>query len=67
MLLRCLNGVVRKLGRLHNFNGLMNIYKKVVYGGGNIVFGAKRSNHWMQWMRCTQWNSGIWWWVPGMN
>ena len=28
----------------------------VVYDGGNIVFGAKRSNQWMQW------NSGIWWW-----
>ena len=28
----------------------------VVYGGGNIVFGAKWSNKWMQW------NSGIWWW-----
>ena len=24
----------------------------VVYGGGDIVFGAKRSNQWMQW---TQW------------
>ena len=24
----------------------------VVYGGWDIVFGAKRSNHWMQ---CTQW------------
>ena len=21
----------------------------VVYGGGDIVFGAKRSNQWMQW------------------
>ena len=28
----------------------------VVYGGGDIVFGAKRSNQWMQWI------SGIWWW-----
>ena len=28
----------------------------VIYGGGDIVFGAKRSNQWMQW------NSGIWWW-----
>ena len=27
----------------------------VVYDGGDIVFGAKRSNQWMQW------NSGIWW------
>ena len=27
----------------------------VVYGGGDIVFGAIRSNQWMQW------NSGIWW------
>ena len=30
----------------------------VVYGGGGIVFGAKRSNHWMQWklriVICTQ-------------
>ena len=24
----------------------------VVYGGGDIVFGANRSNQWMQW---TQW------------
>ena len=31
----------------------------VVYDGGDIVFGTKRSNQWMQWM---QWNSGIWWW-----
>ena len=31
----------------------------VVYDGGDIVFGAKRSNQWMQWMQC---NSGIWWW-----
>ena len=30
----------------------------VVYGGGDIVFGTKKSNQWMQWM---QWNSGIWW------
>ena len=29
---------------------------KVIYGGGDIVFGAKRSNQWMQW------NSSIWWW-----
>ena len=28
----------------------------MVYGGGDIVFGAIRSNQWMQW------NSGIWWW-----
>ena len=28
----------------------------VVYGGGDIVFGAKSSNQWMQW------NSGILWW-----
>ena len=47
----------------------------VVYGGGDIVFGAKRSNQWMQWIQyavdavcseCStqwmQWNSGIWWW-----
>ena len=42
----------------------------VVYSGGDIVFGAKRSNQWMQWMQCAvdavyaicsmQWNSGIW-------
>ena len=25
--------------------------KIVVYGDGDIVFGAKRSNHWMQWMQ----------------
>ena len=31
----------------------------VVYGGGDIVFGIKRSNQWTQWM---QWNSSIWWW-----
>ena len=23
----------------------------VVYGGRDIVFGAKRSNQWMQWMQ----------------
>ena len=28
----------------------------VVYGGGDIVFGAKRSKQWMQW------NSGTWFW-----
>ena len=28
----------------------------VLYGDWDIVFGAKRSNQWMQW------NSGIWWW-----
>ena len=33
-----------------------------VYGGGDIVFGAKRTNQWMQWMWWMQWNSGIWWW-----
>ena len=27
----------------------------VVYGGGDIVFGVKRSNQWIKW------NSGIWW------
>ena len=27
-----------------------------VYGGGDNVFGVKRSNQWTQWM---QWNSGI--------
>ena len=31
----------------------------VVCDGGNIVFGAKRSNQWMQWIQC---NSGIKWW-----
>ena len=25
----------------------------MVYGGGDIVFGAKRSNQRMQWMHCT--------------
>ena len=35
----------------------------VVYGGGDIVFGAKRSNQWMQYtVHSVQWNSGIWWW-----
>ena len=38
----------------------------VVYGGGDIVFGAKSSNQWMQYsvdtVRSMQWNSGIWWW-----
>ena len=33
----------------------------VVYGGEDIVFGAKMSNQWMQYIG-TQWNSGIWWW-----
>ena len=28
----------------------------VVHGGGDNVFGVKRSNQWLQWM---QWNSGI--------
>ena len=23
----------------------------VIYGGGDIVFDAKRSNQWMQWMQ----------------
>ena len=31
----------------------------VVYGGWNIVFDTKRSNHSRQWM---QWNSDRWWW-----
>ena len=30
----------------------------VVYGSGDIVFGAKRSNELIQ---RTQWNSSIWW------
>ena len=45
----------------------------VVFGGEDIVFGAKRSHQWMQWtqwmqwnsgrsMQWMQWNSGIWWW-----
>ena len=35
----------------------------VVYGGGDIVFGAKRSNQWKQYaVSSVQWNSGIWWW-----
>ena len=25
----------------------------VVYGGGDVVFGAKNSNEWMQWMQYT--------------
>ena len=25
----------------------------VVYGGGDTVFGAKRSNQWIQWMQYT--------------
>ena len=25
----------------------------LVYGGGDIVFGAKRSNQWMQWTQYT--------------
>ena len=25
----------------------------VVYGGGDSVFGAKRSNQWMHWMQYT--------------
>ena len=47
----------------------------VVYGGGDILFGAKRSNQWTQytvdainsgcsitqWMQWIQWDSGIWW------
>ena len=38
----------------------------VVYGGGDIVFGAKRSNQWKQYsvdaVHSMQSNSGIWWW-----
>ena len=38
----------------------------VVCGGGDIVFGAKRSNQWMQYsvdaVCSMQLNSGIWWW-----
>ena len=40
-------------GQISGHSGCSGI---VVYGGGDIVFGAKRSNQWMQW------NSGIWWW-----
>ena len=49
----------------------------VVYVGGDIVFGSKRSNQWMQWMQysvdaghsghSTQWNSGIWWWGHSLS
>ena len=39
----------------------------VVYGGGDIVFGAERSNQWMQYpvdaVCSAQWNSGILWWA----
>ena len=36
----------------------------VVFGGGDIVFGAKGQTNGcsMQWMQWMQWNSGIWWW-----
>ena len=34
----------------------------VVYGGEDIVFGAKTSNQWIQYAG-TQWNSGILWWA----
>ena len=42
----------------------------VVYSGGDITFGAKRSNQWMHWMQytvdavCSGYSgcSGIWWW-----
>ena len=30
----------------------------VIYGGGDIVFGAKRSNQWMQWMQSHSGHSG---------
>ena len=46
----------------------------VIYGGGDIVFGAKMSNQWMEWtqyvvdavrsgrsMQWMQWSSYIWW------
>ena len=39
-------------GQMSELSGCSGI---TVYGGGDIVFGAKRSNLWMQW------NSGIWW------
>ena len=38
----------------------------VIYGGGDIVFGWKRSNQWTQYsvdaVCSMQWNRGIWWW-----
>ena len=33
----------------------------VVYGGGDIVFGAKRSNQRTQWMQYAV-EYGMWWW-----
>ena len=40
----------------------------VVYGGGDIVFGAKRSNQWIQYTVdavCSGCSGivGIWWWA----
>ena len=32
----------------------------VVYGGGDIVFGAKRSNQWIQWMQSQNGHSTQW-------
>ena len=32
----------------------------VVYGGGDIVFGAKRSNQWIQWMQSHSGHSAQW-------
>ena len=32
----------------------------VIYGGGNIVFDAKRSNQWIQWMQSHSGRSTHW-------
>ena len=32
----------------------------VVYGGGDIVFGTKRSNQWIQWMQSHSGHSTQW-------
>ena len=46
----------------------------VVYGGGDIIFGAKRSNQWIQWMQShnrhsTQWTQWMQWmqWTQWMQ
>ena len=32
----------------------------VIYGGGDIVFDAKRSNQWIQWMQSHSGHSTLW-------
>ena len=40
-------------GQTSGCSGYSGHSRIVVYGGGNIVFGTKRSNQWMQWIQWT--------------